>query len=457
MYYAKINKWDLYVKSFVKSVNIFKKNPHENFVLAVLYIGKVKNTSMNRLETVNLSDCILANKFALLSGNSLLISATYYDIGTFYNTFAPKQKHVDSTIAAYNKGFEVSLKIKDIEVRKKVQFYYYNNVGITYANNKEYSKTLQIFNKGLQTYDYKDKFYIWSLLTNIGYLYVLMQDNDTALKYYQKAEIVSTDKQVTDQNRIGLYLNISKLYEKMHLFDKALVYDKKARETIIKEDKRLYENNTRSLDTFYQTEQEKNILEEKNKSYKKYEIWYISAIISIVLGLILLFFTLDYRQKLNKKTTSLLESEKQKLKMENELFIMKQEQLQRQALATSIQLEHKNTFINELKVNLPKDKKFNHLLKDEQLMDNNFNTIRDIIQETHPNFFKRLNELAKNRLTNLDLKYVAYIYLNMDNIQIATALKVDPKTVSVTKYRLKQKLGVRKGQDLNTFIRTMNY
>ncbi|AZA83290.1 tetratricopeptide repeat-containing protein [Chryseobacterium lactis] len=459
IYYQKINKWDLYIKSLQKSISIFKKRPHENFMLTLLYYSKLMNTEANPLENRNVTDYTLALKYALQSKNKFLISSGYNFLGGFYayqNNTAKKYK--DSAITAFNQSLKIAQQVQNSYVSKKLQFFYYTNIGSIYTNDREYSKALANYNKGLQLYNNdKDKFYLWSLFNNIGYTYALMQDNNLALKYYLKAESMNADKQITDKYKVKLYLNISEAYEKLRMLDKALEYEKKCKETIIALDKRLYDDNSKSLDTFYQTEQEKNILKEKNIAYKKYEMWYISAIISTVLGLILLFFTLDYRKKLNKRTTSLLESEKEKLHMENELSIMKQEQLQRQALATSIQLQHKNTFINELKVNMPKDKKLNHLLKDEQLIDNNFNTIRDIIQETHPNFFKRLNELAKNRLTNLDLKYAAYIYLNMDNMQISTALKVDPKTVSVTKYRLKQKLGVGKGQDLNTFIRTMKY
>ncbi|AZA83289.1 tetratricopeptide repeat-containing protein [Chryseobacterium lactis] len=461
IYYQAINKWDLYIKSFAKSVTIFKKHPHENFMLAMLYHAKFIALRKNHFEKRNIAEFRSAIKFAEESKSGLLLSIINTDTGNFYidqSVSTQDTKYSDSAKVVFNKAFAATSQMPDSDIKKRLQLLYYCNIGATYLNHQDYNKALEYYNKGFPLYeDVKDKRYLYTLLNNIGCAYSLMGDSTTALEYYLKTEAFINDKQIPAAYKITLYRNIADAYEKLHKLDKALAYQKKLRETITEEDKRLYENNTTSLDTFYKTEQEKNILEEKNNAYKKYEIWYIGAIISTILGLIFLFFTLHYRQKLNKRTTKFLESEKEKLKIENELSMMKQEQLQKQALATSIQLEHKNTFINELKVNIPKDKKIEHLLKDEHLMDRNFNTIRDIIQETHPNFFKRLNELAKNKLTNLDLKYAAYIYLNMDNMQIATALKVDPKTVSVTKHRLKQKLEVNKEDDLNTFIRNLNY
>ena len=45
--------------------------------------------------------------------------------------------------------------------------------------------------------------------------------------------------------------------------------------------------------------------------------------------------------------------------------------------------------------------------------------------------------------------------MNMNNSQIAETLRVDSKTVSVTKYRLKQKLGLNKDEELDDFIRKL--
>lgn len=63
--------------------------------------------------------------------------------------------------------------------------------------------------------------------------------------------------------------------------------------------------------------------------------------------------------------------------------------------------------------------------------------------------------MSKSKLTNQDLRYAAYIYLNMDNLQIANVLKADPKTVRMTKYRLKQKIGLGKEEDLQAFIQNL--
>ena len=113
--------------------------------------------------------------------------------------------------------------------------------------------------------------------------------------------------------------------------------------------------------------------------------------------------------------------------------------------------------MNELKEKV-KDKEtinLDRILKDERLTDEDFIEIQNIVQDVHPNLFKRLNEVSKNKLSNLDLKYAAYIYLNMDNQQIANIMKIEPKTVRMAKYRMKQKIGLEKEIDLQTFIQNL--
>ena len=149
--------------------------------------------------------------------------------------------------------------------------------------------------------------------------------------------------------------------------------------------------------------------------------------------------------------------EKARIKAEQELLALQQEQLNKQALATSLQLNQKNSFLNELKEKV-KDKdtiNLDRILKDERLTDEDFIEIQNIVQDVHPNLFKRLNEVSKNKLSNLDLKYAAYIYLNMDNQQIANIMKIEPKTVRMAKYRMKQKIGLEKEIDLQTFIQNL--
>lgn len=63
-----------------------------------------------------------------------------------------------------------------------------------------------------------------------------------------------------------------------------------------------------------------------------------------------------------------------------------------------------------------------------------------------------MNALAKRKLTSLDLKYCTYLYLKMTTKQISQALHVEPQSVRMFKYRLKQKFDLSKDEHLDDFL-----
>lgn len=85
-------------------------------------------------------------------------------------------------------------------------------------------------------------------------------------------------------------------------------------------------------------------------------------------------------------------------------------------------------------------------------MDNDLEKVKFHIQEIHPHYFKSLSEKAAQKLTSLDLKYCAYLYLGMDTKQIAALLNVEPKSARIA-YRLKQKFGLDSDIDLVNYLK----
>ncbi len=262
---------------------------------------------------------------------------------------------------------------------------------------------------------------------------------------------------------------IAAYYKKQGNLEKALFYTEENLRFNRESTNQILDNKRKFLEEYYSSEQKLaqiKQLEEKNKIYTKQNILYAAIAISAISGIVFLAFMFYYKQKANKQKTDLLEAElnlelekqeKARIKAEQELLALQQEQLNKQALATSLQLNQKNSFLNELKEKV-KDKdtiNLDRILKDERLTDEDFIEIQNIVQDVHPNLFKRLNEVSKNKLSNLDLKYAAYIYLNMDNQQIANIMKIEPKTVRMAKYRMKQKIGLEKEIDLQTFIQNL--
>lgn len=432
------------------------------------------------METDLLSDSKKAHQYALNSKSNLLIAQNLSGLAYCYNKIYRSSKqdaYIDSTQLSYAKSLTYIQLISNPAAKKRALLTYYLNN--TYANpSAEYfAAELQVYKEALKLSENDRRFdeLTAQLYNNIGSITRLSGKFDEAETYLLKGYKLSKDNEsVMVSNRLLIMKNLSNLYVDLKQYEKALDFEREAKELIRSENQKQFDNNTKSLEIFYKTEQKNQKikqLEEKNKIHDQQKLLYLSIISLTIIGIVFMIFLLRFKQKINKQKTDLLEIEKNKttlilklekeekarLRAEQELLAVQQERLQKQVLAANLQLDQKNIFINKLKENIKdkKDPNLNHLLKEEQIMDQDFSEIDLIIQEVHPILFKRLNEISKNKLTNLDLKYAAYIYLNMDNQQIASILKSDPNTIKTTKYRFKQKIGLKKEIDLHTFIRNL--
>ncbi|WP_139258817.1 helix-turn-helix transcriptional regulator [Chryseobacterium oranimense] len=180
---------------------------------------------------------------------------------------------------------------------------------------------------------------------------------------------------------------------------------------------------------------------------------------------VLIYFNLKYSLAREKQLTAekneaalqiKYEKEEQaRLKAEQELLTLQQQKLQNEVMANQLHLQHKNDVLLQLKEKLSNQESVNiqQIIREETLTDNDFEKAKFHIQEMHPEFFNNLNKQAKQKLTTLDLKYCAYLYLGMDTKMIANLLNVEPKSVRMTKYRLKQKFDLNAETDLVNYIK----
>ncbi len=261
------------------------------------------------------------------------------------------------------------------------------------------------------------------------------------------------------------------MYQQKGEFQKAFEFQKKATDYSTELYNQDQAEAAKKLEAQFQSErkeEELKNLEAKNKSLQKERILYICLAVLGIIGAFFMFrsyhFKLRYsigrENQLNSEKheanlkLQLQEEEQAQILAEQELMTLQQHKLQDEVLASQLHLEHKNQVLKNLKDKIGNDSSINlkQFMREENLLDNDFESAKFRIQELHPNFFKTLNEHSKQKLTPLDLKYCSYIYLGLDTKQIATILNIEPKSVRMTKYRLKQKFGLVKEDELYTFF-----
>lgn len=158
----------------------------------------------------------------------------------------------------------------------------------------------------------------------------------------------------------------------------------------------------------------------------------------------------------------LLKISNRKVELDN---LLKQQEADalRQKLALGNQLrEDRNRSFNDISTFFSRHPELDqyqnqvkNIIHQQSCIDNNVEEYKQGITDVPLEFYVRLQKMADNKLTPLDLKYCRLIYLQTATKDIAGLLSVEPKTVRMAKYRLKQKLKLDKEQDLNEFIRNI--
>lgn len=303
-------------------------------------------------------------------------------------------------------------------------------------------------------------------------------DNDPKKteEYLLKAkEVLLTQKPVYYPLMINVTNELAMMYEKQGNFKKALEYQRAASDYSAELFNQHQAETVSKLEAQYQSEKkerELQILSERAENQKLQQSIYIGLGIAGSIVAFFIFRLYHYKLKYSLEREKQLKAEKTeaelqvkfeqeeqaRLMAEQELLTMRQQRLQDEVMANQLHIQRKNQVLKNLESKLTDENNINiqRVIKEELHADGDFEDARFRIQEIHPNFFNRLNEHAVQKLTSLDLKYCAYLYLGMDTKQIAKQLNVEPKSVRMTKYRLKKKFGLNEENDLTSFLSRIN-
>ncbi|MBK1896421.1 helix-turn-helix transcriptional regulator [Chryseobacterium paridis] len=294
-------------------------------------------------------------------------------------------------------------------------------------------------------------------------------------KYLLEAyNLMKQDKAPYYYTLINITQSLTNFYRKQGNFEKALDFQSEVTEYSNKNFNQQQALNAQKLEIQFETEKKNNevkILKEREESRKTQNYLYICIVIACVVGLLFMFRSYHFKLRLSLQREKQLQLEKQesemqiklekeeqaRLKAEQQLLETQQQQLQKEAMANVLQLEHKNRMLHSIKDKLADDSSLNmqKIMKEEMVLDNDFEGAKLQIQQVHPDFFNLINEKAHKKLTLLDMKLCAYLYLKMDTRQISQLMHIEPKSVRMSRYRVKQKLGLDKDEDLNLFLQNL--
>ncbi|QXV65646.1 LuxR family transcriptional regulator [Mucilaginibacter sp. 21P] len=158
----------------------------------------------------------------------------------------------------------------------------------------------------------------------------------------------------------------------------------------------------------------------------------------------------------------LREEERARAEAQQALLQDRTEWLEKELLAGTLKIEEKNAIFELLKEK-SRGGDAQHVARQiGRIINQNLRADKSLdeqqgISHIHPSFFAALQQRADNSLTRLDLKYCAYILMGLDNKEIASRLGVEPKSIRMARYRLKQKLKLGKDDDLDQAVSGFQY
>lgn len=212
--------------------------------------------------------------------------------------------------------------------------------------------------------------------------------------------------------------------------------------------------NTRRLEAQYEN---KRLLEqveaaEQMARNRRMQNWLLGGI-SLLLLVVLLLLRMSFKNR-----SKLHLEEQARLKAEQDLLQLQKEQLQKEAMADALQIERKNRLLHQLKTQFsqgeadPKAGYIDRVIKAEMRLEEQVEKSVKAFEAINPEFFTKLKVQSDGKLTPLEMKHCAYIHLQLNTKQIAAAFHIEPKSVRVSKYRIKQKLGLDKSVDLDRYL-----
>jgi DNA-binding CsgD family transcriptional regulator len=294
--------------------------------------------------------------------------------------------------------------------------------GEHYLSKKDYSKAIETFKNGLKMANQ-------------------FKDNSLSVSFCE-----SLEKCFDATNDFDNY----KKYEKLkYEYSKKQFNEATAKEVILAEER--FKNENKEL---------KIITLEKENNLKTYLFWIILSMFIISVFMIILYYYYNKtKQNLSSEKQLSLEllykvkeNEVQKILFEKELTEQQKNKVQLQLVNNLMQLKDKNVLLTNLK-DISESKSISKIINENLNFDDKIDFYSNQLSDENVAFFKKLQEKSNHTLTALDLKYCIYFMTGLETKEIASKLNIEPKSVRMTRYRIKKKLQLSESDDLYEYLK----
>ncbi|PQJ80533.1 helix-turn-helix and ligand-binding sensor domain-containing protein [Polaribacter porphyrae] len=162
-------------------------------------------------------------------------------------------------------------------------------------------------------------------------------------------------------------------------------------------------------------------------------------------------------ENIQKLELQKIHSDQQVIRLKNEKLSQEIESKNRELAISTMSIIKRNEFLRSIKKELKVNTQIEKTNPVFKLIDKNLNSSKDwkffmdAFNNADKDFLKRAKELHPE-LTHNNLKFCAYLRLNLTSKEIAPLLNISVKSVEIRRYRLRKKLKISHGTNLIDYI-----
>ncbi|MDR0364547.1 MAG: hypothetical protein LBH92_05990 [Bacteroidales bacterium] len=443
---------------------------------------QLKDSLMTAKLLHTLGSCCKNVKLYNMAEDFYLEALGWIDIHTSKNIYYSIKANLYSTYLSMNEVEDKAAIIDSIQIlieEIKEQPYQnalpllYTNIGNYYISTDGDEQKI-IYNLLKASELYKENPHRHALISyNAGVYYMFRkQDYNKAVDYFRDS------RNVWEQNNeiqylTFLYKSLMYAYIGIEQIDSALFYAQKYQEFVDKENlnAQMMETYQKYITTYLDASENKLMLAESKNALKNKQL--VITLIStggLILMAVLLFIIFWQKRRSMRQYILLKEAEAKELNMQLEKELILQqvqadqlENKKRELSSYSLLLSNKNQILNQISevndhlslANVSDGKRRIEMIIRENLqVDNDWNDFVIHFEEVHPRFFEKVRELYP-KVTQDDLRLMAYIRIGIAPKQIAQMLNITYGSIRISRHRLKTKLNLNKEENLDHFIQSI--
>ncbi|WP_200977813.1 tetratricopeptide repeat protein [Echinicola sp. 20G] len=351
------------------------------------------------------------------------------------------------------------------------------NIGSIFEDLEQYDSAYFNFQKAYTlNIAVGDSLRLVSNLNNLGDVFRKTRKPEKGLSYSQMAAEMSARLGFLDQQNSAI-VDISKAYAEMRDYENAYNFLEQSRqlsEIVYSEESARQIAIQEAQNHLYTKNQQINQLEQM----REFDAMVKWLLVFLVVLMCVLGWVIFNRQKLKiKSNKELLEQQEEILQVKEQLIATEKENRQllelkmeteeqahsKSLTAQTLHLIDKNQMLEGIQVKLksileenPKDqkKKIRNLIKEIDFNfshDTDWDDFKLNFEKVHQDFFRNIQQRTGG-LTPAEMKLASLMRLNLSSKEIASSLGISMDSLRISRYRLRKKLNMEKGDSLQQFI-----